>query len=807
MDYETSKFLFQSGDSGCELYVKSSEQVLMTRGSHEMSSRGYDDSSDTFKVIKRTCTGRVLLVAVAVIALVLGLIIGLLLGAFAVDHDDDDAKRAQSFYQSLLQEANPGIADRIISGIDAGNIRENLRVLTEQPHIAGRRRDFELVDMLRTRFQESGLHVQVTPYDVLLSYPNDDTPNSLRLLDNTSTVMYDAARDESNFSKVKDVVPQFHAYSPKGLVEGEVVYAGFGRVDDYEWLLKEGINVSGYLVIVKYGRLFRGDKVDIATRYGAAGVIMFLDPADVTGYNMGDPRVYPDTWWLPPSGSQRGTVFTGSGDPLTPGFAANDLAYRYTEETVVPPMPQIPSIPVGYGAAENIMRELTGDKEVPLDWQGGLNLTYKTGPGFLQPGWKVQLNVTSSNQRAKAENVFGIIRGSVEPDRYVLYGNHRDAWIYGAVDPSSGTAVMLELARVMGDLVQKGVWKPRRSIILCSWGAEEYGLLGSTEWVEQYVATLRERAVAYVNVDIAVRGNDTLSAGSTPMMHDILFDAAKKVPNPNPDEIAAGRKTVYDTWLKTLPWPNMDGGSAGIPGVGNLGSGSDYAPLLQRAGITAVDISYVHDPKKYNVTGYPIYHTEYETFQIVDTQIDRGFEVHAAMARVAGEMIRNLADSLVLPFHLSSYSRGLEVNRKALDKDYGTQLRNKLSNYDLLEKVIANFSKDVDDFETRLKSLDKSHPFALRVVNDQMLLLEKAFLVPDGLPTRPLKKHLIFAENANDAYAGSSFPGLVDLLFQIGDNAERWELVRQHFSTVLQTIQSAGATLRDVTSFMLETLI
>ena len=390
----------------------------------------------------------------------------------------------------------------------------------------------------------------------------------------------------------------------------------------------------------------------------------------------------------------------------------------------------------------------------------------------------------------------------------MLYGNHRDAWIYGSVDPSSGTAVMLELARVMGDMVKSGQWSPRRTIIFCSWGAEEYGLIGSNEWVEQYVTTLRQRAVAYVNVDIAVMGNDTLEASATPLMHDLIYDAAQKVASPKSEEIQAGRKTVYDTWLH-YTGSVRDGEVVKRPHIGSLGSGSDYAPLLQKAGITAIDITHVQTINKSGFF-YPLYHTEYETFQIVDTQIDVGFKVHAAIAKVSGEIVRNLSDSLVLPFRVSSYGRGLELNRQALNKDYGQYLNENLSGmYHLLQEVITNFTTDATDFELRLRNIDKKNPYVIREVNDQMSLLEKAFLVPQGLPTRPEKKHIIFAENSNDAYAGSSFPGLVDLLFEIDKHPEpkeRLEQVRQHFSTILQTIQSAGATLRNVSSFMTEHL-
>lgn len=773
------------------------------------TSTSYLHQSDDGKFLGKQFFGlRILpLVLALLVAAVVGLAIGLLAGKFGLCDEDEvkDGVFLPGVPQGLVSDADPSISQIIIDEIDSEHIEENLRAVTAKPHIAGRDNDFDLVALLQKHFKGHGLHVQTTPYDILLSYPSESTPNSVRLIDGNGRIFYDAKDDESDISKQKDVVPPFHAYSPNKLVEGEIVFAGYGRVEDYGELRNLGINVTGRLVLVKYGKIFRGDKVDIAANNGAIGVIMYSDPADYTGMKSGDRRVYPDTWWLPPTAAQRGTVFTGDGDPLTPGYPANDLAFRFSEDEVEPPLPKIPSQPIGYGAAEKILQQLNGS-QVPNSWVGGINVTYRLGPGFKQDGMKIQLNVTSRNQRAKAENVFGIIKGTVEPDRYVLIGNHRDAWIYGAIDPSSGTAVIMELARVMGDLVKSGRWKPRRSIMFCSWGAEEYGLIGSTEWVEQYVATLRERAVAYINVDIAVDGNDTLDANATPLMYNIVYEASKKVPNPNQNEIKAGRKTVYDTWLHVTPDDKNKANS--LPVIGALGSGSDFAPILQRAGITALDMTYTFNREVYIVSSYALYHTEYEIFDVVKKQFDKDFKFHAAMAQLSGEMARWLADSLILPFNISNYAKGLETLRKVLDDEYGRSLTANVPQYasGALQKVIQEFAEDVAKFEARIHDVDRNNPFAIRAINDQILLLERAFLNPEGLPTRPLKKHLIFAENSNDAYAGSSFPGLVDLLFEIEKEPARWERVRQHFSVILHTIQSAGASLRDTTSFMSETL-
>ncbi|KAH9509164.1 Glutamate carboxypeptidase 2 [Bulinus truncatus] len=676
------------------------------------------------------------------------------------------------------------------------------RILSSKPHIAGRTRDFELVSLIQKHFSDHGLDVQTTPYDVLLSYPSNATKTSVRILDKSGKVVYDTVRDENDLPK--DVNPPFNAYAPAGLVEGDVVYAGYGRQIEYDDLLKLGINVSGKIVIMKYGKIFRGSKVQIAQSKGAIGVILYSDPIDVTGVARGDPRVFPDTWWLPPKGVQRGTVALLDGDPLTPGYPSNKLAYRKNETQGKSNLPLIPCQPIGYLAAYNIIRRM-GGPSAPSNWTGGLNMTYRLGPGFKIPCLKLQLNVTNQNQRAKVENVFGIIKGSVEPDRYVMMGNHRDAWNNGAIDPSSGTAVMMEMSRIMGDLVKYGSWRPRRTVIFCSWGAEEYGLIGSTEYVEQYVATLRERAVSYINVDLVCAGNDTLFVQASPMFRSVVYEASKKVPNPNPTQVEAGRNSVYDGWLHVTPFSD-NFTSTPVPSVSPLGSTSDYTAFIQVAGVTSVDLIYFYDPNVYPLSIYPLYHSEFETFDAVRKIIDPDFKVNTAMARVVAEIILTMADSVVLPYNITDYAIGIERYRLRLDADFGPQLQQNVESYGLLKEVIQNFTADVVDFETQMSTLDKTNVYALRSINDRIMLLERAFLTPDGLPLRPMKKHILTAESSSDLYSASTFPGLSDLLVQIDTHPERWDAVRRHFGTILQTIQSAGATLRDVTKFMSETL-
>ncbi|XP_071079773.1 N-acetylated-alpha-linked acidic dipeptidase 2-like [Haliotis cracherodii] len=749
-------------------------------------------------------------------AVLAGLCVGILIGRYGIcpgqsepeSTPEKDGVFLPGIPETIIKDGDPEIGKQLIDAVDNTKIEEYLRLLTLKPHVAGSQNNLDLGNWIKDKWMEWGFDdVKLTPYDVLLSFPDANNPNVVRVLNETGGIVYESPLKEANLTGEDDpdALPPYNAYSPAGLVEGDMVYVNYGRVEDYDWLEKNAsMNVTGKIVIVRYGKIFRGSKVQIAADHGATGVIIFSDPADYT-WN-GDPRVYPETWWLPGSGSQRGTIYTGDGDPLTPGYAAIKTAYRYPENASEVGLPEIPAHPIGYDIAEKILREMGGE-EAPLDWRGGLNITYRLGPALEKTGWKIQMNISTRNQIKTAYNVIGVIRGQIEPDRYVMMGNHRDAWVYGAIDPSSGTAVMMETARVTGQLVKSGKWRPRRSIMFCSWGAEEYGLLGSTEWVEQYQKNLRERAVAYVNVDISMQGNDTIRALGTPLLYRATYEAAKKVPNPNPAERAAGRTTAYDTWLHNYPWKDEDGNSRNVPVIASPGSGSDYAQLLHKAGVTAVDFRYTYNANKYKVASYPLYHSVYETFYAVKNIIDKEFEYHRAISRMAAELVRSLADSLIIPFNVSDYSWALDRYRKALDRNYGDTLKTKLPNYDDLREVIANFSTEVEAFNDRVANMNRNDPMAIRAVNDQLTLLEKAFLDNEGLPDRSQKKHLLLAESSTDSYAGSSFPGLVDLLFEIEkapDVDARWERVKRHFSVILFTIDSAASTLRDVIKFIPE---
>ena len=348
-------------------------------------------------------------------------------------------------------------------------------------------RDRVLTDWIRDKWTEFGLDtVSLDTYNFLLSFPDSDKPNKVHLLDNEGKVRFtskhkeDVLRPEDHH---RNFIDAFIAFAPAGDVTGELVYVNYGRVEDLERLASLGVSLEGKIAISRYGKIFRGNRLANCQAAGALAVIMFTDPAQVAPEGTDPGSVYPNTFFLPPSGVQRGTTFIG-GDPLSPSWTSVAGAYRLSVNETED-LPKIPAQPIGYGDASRLLSSLGGE-EAPEDWRGAIpGLTYRLGPGGegKTAGWKVRLVVNNYVEDRTSDNIVGVIHGSEEPDRYVIICNHRDAWGYGAVDPSSGTAIMMEVARVLGEKVKYEGWRPRRSIVFASWAAEEAGIMGSAEWV------------------------------------------------------------------------------------------------------------------------------------------------------------------------------------------------------------------------------------------------------------------------------------------------------------------------------------
>ncbi|XP_063430342.1 putative N-acetylated-alpha-linked acidic dipeptidase [Mytilus trossulus] len=773
-----------------------------------MHKKGYSLDEPAKNSSSSIFSSRYAFYVLAIFIVIVATVLGILIGRYALCKTDkkvDNNNKVTPAWDNLspyyLTDGDPAIREELMNSIDANNIRTYLKGLSENPHLAGTPADLKQAKELEQFWKDNGMdEVFITPYEVLLSYPNttdESIMNQIQILNGSGDIQYasplyedilDPSENKSN------VVPPFNAYSAPGIVNSsELIYVNYGRVEDYRYIeANTSVNVSGKIVIARYGRIFRGDKVQQATRHGAIGIIIYSDPADYSNGQTKD--VYPHSIWLPPSGTQRGTVKKTDGDPLTPGYPATETAYRLKENDPSMNLPTIPVHPIGYGIARELFAKMTGTANLPASWRGEMNVTYRIGGPLTDTDWKVRMRISTSNKKRTIHNVFGIIRGAIEPDRYVLMGNHRDAWVFGAIDPSTGTAVMKEISRVMGNLVNTKKWRPRRSIIFCSWGGEEYGLIGSNEWVEQFVKNLQTRSVAYVNVDIAVGGNYSLSVAASPLLNSVIYNIAENMPSP---DMQNTYRSLYSKWAHGHP----DEDDKTKPRIDVAGSGSDFAPFVQLAGVPICDISY-----STRTGGYPLYHSKYETFNVVDKLMDPGFKYHKVVAQVMAEVTRRLSEELLVPFVVTDFSLKLQQLVTLLEQEYGQLLSTNNISIPELHNVANSFTKSTTSFQEHVNKLDMQNPYAIRMINDQMTLLEKAFLDPQGLPGRPFARHVLFAESSVNSYAGSSFPGLVDALFEIEkdpNQTQRWNVVKKHFSVILFTIESAASTLREVTKFML----
>jgi N-acetylated-alpha-linked acidic dipeptidase len=618
---------------------------------------------------------------------------------------------------------------------DPQSAREHLRRLTLVPHIAGTKEDYDTAIYVRDQLRSYGLNAELKEYEVWLNYPNTPTVLELITTRRQKLNVEEAVVKNDPTSSNPKITPLFNGFSPSGDVTGPVVYANYGLPDDYEDLKKAGVDVKGKIVIVRYGNSFRGVKAKVAEDHGAIGCIIYSDPAD-DGYMQGD--VYPKGPWRPVASGQRGSVqylFDYPGDPLTPGRPAIQGVPRLKPEEATD-LTRIPVQPVAYDVARTILEPLKGPVR-PRGFQGGLPFPYHLGG---TNDVKLRLKTDMDYKQRTIWDVVATIDGNEEKDRWVILGNHRDAWVFGAVDPNSGSSAMLEVGRGFGQLLKAG-WKPRRTIILCSWDAEEYGLIGSTEWAEELAPELKEKAVAYLNLDAAVSGAH-FGASSVPSLWKLMRAVTRDVRDPKTG------KTVYQQWQDRAREDRSEeekitGGEARI---GPLGSGSDYTPFLQHLGIASTDMGFGGD--------YGVYHSAYDSFYWMDHFGDPGFRYHVAAAQVWGTLAMRLADADGLSFDYTDYASEIrEFFKQALKL---ARLRNLAGPLDdkAMTEAIDDFAKEAERVEkSRQDAIRSSDRAKLAKINDALVQAERQFIDARGLRGRAWYKHQIYAPGFYTGYA------------------------------------------------------
>jgi N-acetylated-alpha-linked acidic dipeptidase len=618
---------------------------------------------------------------------------------------------------------------------DPKSAREHLRRLTIEPHIAGTTEDYDTAVYVRDQLRGYGLSAELREYEVWLNYPNSPTTLELITTKRQPLSTREAVVPGDPTSSNPRITPLFNGYSASGDVTAPVVYANYGLPPDYEELKKAGVDVKGKIVIVRYGNSFRGVKAKVAQDQGAVGCIIYSDPED-DGYMQGD--VYPKGPWRPVASGQRGSVqylFDYPGDPLTPGKPAIPGVQRLKPEEATD-VPRIPVQPIAYDVAKTILSQLKGPVRPARGFQGGLPFAYHLGG---TNDVKLRLKTDMDYKQRKIWDVVTRIDGNEEKDRWVILGNHRDAWVFGAVDPNSGTSAMLEVGRGFGALLKQG-WKPRRTIILCSWDAEEYGLIGSTEWAEEFADDLREKAVAYLNLDAAVSGPH-FGASSVPSLWKLLRATTRDIKDPKTG------KSVYQQWQDHARENRPEGDPvAAETQIAALGSGSDYTPFLQHLGVPSTDMGFNGD--------YGVYHSAYDSFYWMDHFGDPDFKYHVTAAQLWGTLAMRLAEADGLSFDYTDYATQIRIFFSEAMKL--ARVRNLADSMDekSMTSAIDDLAKEAERVEkNRQQAVRKSDRAQLTKINDALIQAERQFIDAAGLRGRAWYKHQIYAPGIYTGYA------------------------------------------------------
>ena len=619
--------------------------------------------------------------------------------------------------------------------------REHLRRLTAEPHVAGTKEDYDTAIYVRDQMRSFGLQAELKEYQVWLNYPKTDPVVELIAPRRERLSVREAIIKEDPTSSNRKITPLFNGYAATGDVTAPLVYANYGLPPDYEALEKAGVDVKGKIVIVRYGNSFRGVKAKVAQDHGAVGCIIYSDPAE-DGYAQGD--VYPKGPWRPVAAGQRGSVqflFQYPGDPLTPGKPAIPGTPRLTLEQAYADIPRIPVQPLAYDEARKLIEPLKGPVR-PRGFQGGFPFPYHVGG---TNDVRVHLKTDMDYQSRTLWDVITRIDGVAEKDRWVIMGNHRDAWVFGAVDPNSGTATMLEVGRAFGQLLKSG-WQPRRTIILCSWDGEEYGLIGSTEWAEENATELQAKAVAYLNVDVAVNGLN-YGASSVPSLWKLIRSATREVKDPKTG------KTVYQQRQDRAREQRneTDSDYNDEAHISPLGSGSDYTPFLQHLGVPSTDMGFGGD--------YGVYHSAFDSFYWMSHFGDPDFVYHVAAARLWGTMAMRLANADGLSLDYTDYANQIrEYFNESLRLAKVRKLESAVDEKSMND-AIKNFADEAARVEKERQRLviesEKSTSSAarLRRLNDALIGVERSFIDDRGLNGRPWYKHEIYAPGIFTGYA------------------------------------------------------
>ena len=679
--------------------------------------------------------------------------------------------------------------------IDAERLREAMQWMTRQPHHAGSPASREVAEYILGKFRDAGLEAEIEEFHALMPFPQERVVEMIEPRKFVATLREPAVTEDQDSTDAGQL-PTFNAYSPDGDVTAQLVYVNYGRPSDYEQLKDLGVDVKGKIVIARYGESWRGIKPKVAWEHGAVGCLIYSDPRD-DGFFQGD--VYPEGPYRPDHGVQRGSVKdmpVYPGDPLTPGRPALKDADRLPREES-PTIQKIPVLPISHADAEPLLRAMRGPV-APEAWRGALPLTYHIGPGPAV----VRLKATFDWSLRPVYNVIARLPGSEAPDEWVIYGNHHDAWVAGAWDPVSASVVQLEIARALGNLLRQG-WRPRRTIVLAAWDAEEWGLIGSTEWVEKHAAELSRKAVAYINSDNTAKGY--LSMAGSHSLQKFINDVARDVDDPaTRQNLREAARQHHLKQARTEEQRKVIRESADIR-IPALGSGSDYTPFLQHLGIASLDIRFRGAP------GAGIYHSIYDSFHWYARFGDPDFLYGRALAETIGATLLRLAGAERLPFEFTSLSETIgryiaeieELHKRAAPaKPENGDGGNKRASGATGTIGTSALALDFAPLHEGLRALEKSaaaydaaaskspQPGANRALNRALLAVERALTTEQGLPRRPWYRHQLYAPGYYTGYGVKTLPAVREAIEE-----KRWEEAQTQMGVVRDVLLAAARAI------------
>ncbi|WP_229702421.1 M28 family metallopeptidase [Maribacter cobaltidurans] len=684
--------------------------------------------------------------------------------------------------------------------LDATNIDNWMQKMAAEPHWVGTKFGEENAKWIRDQFKSWGYDAKIETYQILFPYPIE---RELELIGPTTYKAKLTAvpvEGDSFTSQGDALLPSYNAFSKDGDVEGELVFVNYGIPKDYEELEKLGISVKGKIVIAKYQGSWRGIKPKLAAENGAIGCIIYSDPQD-DGYGQGD--VYPEGAFKNKTGVQRGSVMdmpTYPGDVLTPGYGATKDAKRLDREEA-PTITKIPVLPISYEDAQPLLAALDGPV-APESWRGGLPITYHIGPGPA----KVHLKLKFDWKLVPAHNVIATMKGTEFPDQWVMRGNHHDAWVHGANDPISGMVALMEEARAVGELAKKGQ-KPKRTLVYCAWDAEEPGLIGSTEWVEDHKKELQEKVVAYINTDGNGRG--FLGVGGSHSLQAMVSEVAGDVTDPQTNVSVKERRIARDL---------VNGGGDSFE-LYALGSGSDYTPFIQHAGIASLNLGFGGE----NSGGE--YHTIYDTYPHYKRFKDPEFAYGVALANTAGRITLRLANADIIPLDFDQWYKtvsgyldeimeetskmrsSVEKHNKLMDRnafELASDPRENIKkpereepvpylDFSPLQNVLSDLKTTIEQYDMiRLNELPEAKK---NMLNTMLMDAEKTLTSEKGLPRRPWFKHQIYAPGFYTGYGVKTLPGVREAVEQ-----KNWTEAKEQINILSETLSNFNSHLKKIVS-------